>query len=504
MFWKMPYATVEKKVSGYPSNLFFILLIFGIVFSLISIANHYLFRTYALDLGVYNHALYSLSNFREPRFTLGLEGYDISFWGTHFSPITIIYTPFYFLFGSYTLLIIQIVAILLGGVGIYQYSIGKLNSPKMSLLILICFFSTWGIYSALSFDFHNNVIGAMLIPWFVYFLKKKKVSVSLLLFLLIISCQENVALWMVFIMVGFITNELFSKNYLNDLKSLYFHLFLMVVSIAYFLIVILILMPHFNQQTPQFFRYSLLGNSFTEIVASIVKYPGYAIKLIFTSSASTEIGHGIKAEFNIMVLLAGGIFLLYKPHYLIMLIPVYIQKMLSNDPVLWGIDFHYSIEFVPIISLCLIDSLASLDLNRKVLKGVLIIVMISTCASNIKTMLTRNSSWYQKTNTIFWQNGHYSSGLDLEKVYGTIKLIPEKVAVSASSPLIPHLCNREKIYQFPVVKDAEYIAIFKGSRGVYPIDSERLKEDIESFRKDSEYIIVQENEDIILIKRKNL
>jgi uncharacterized membrane protein len=178
-----------------------------------------------------------------------------------------------------------------------------------------------------------------------------------------------------------------------------------------------------------------------------------------------------------------------------MLIPVYILKMLSNDPVLWGIDFHYSIEFVPIISLCLIDSLASLDLNRKVLKGVLIIVMISTCASNIKTMLTRNSSWYQKTNTIFWQNGHYSSGLDLEKVYGTIKLIPEKVAVSASSPLIPHLCNREKIYQFPVVKDAEYIAIFKGSRGVYPI---------ESFRKDSEYIIVQENEDIILIKRKNL
>lgn len=498
----MSDATVGKKISEYPVSLFLIVMIFGIIFSLISIVNHYLLRTYALDLGVYNHALYSFSHLREPRFTLGLEGNDISFWGTHFSPITIIYTPFYFLFGSYTLLIIQIVAILLGGVGIYQYSIGKLNSPRMSLLILICFFSTWGIYSALSFDFHNNVIGAMLIPWFIYFLKKKKVSVSILFFILIISCQENVALWMIFIMIGFITNEMFLKNYVNDFKSLYFHLSLLVLSITYFLIVILILMPNLNQVTPQFFRYSLQGNSFTEIIASIIKYPGDAIKHIFTSSLSTEITHGLKTEFNVMVLLSGGIFLFFKPHYLIMLIPVYAQKMLSNDPVLWGIDFHYSIEFVPIISLCLIDSLASLEFRRKVLYGVLIIVMISTCASNIKTMVIRNSPWYQKTNTVFWQKGHYSSGLDLKKVYSTIELIPGEVAVSASSPLIPHLCDREKIYQFPVVKDAEYIAIFKGSRGVYPIDAEKLKSDIESFRNDSRYSIVQENEDIILIKRK--
>jgi uncharacterized membrane protein len=239
-----------------------------------------------------------------------------------------------------------------------------------------------------------------------------------------------------------------------------------------------------------------------EIIASIIKYPGDAIKHIFMSTSSTEIIHGLKTEFNIMILLAGGIFLFFKPHYLIMLIPVYVQKMLSSDQVLWGIDFHYSIEFVPIISLCLIDSLASLELHRKVLTGILIIVMISTCASNIKTMVIRNSPWYQKTNTVFWQTGHYSSGLDLKKIYSTLELIPGGVAVSASSPLVPHLCNREKIYQFPVVKDAEYIAIFKGPRGVYPIDAEKLKSDIESFRNDSRYSIVQENEDIILIKRK--
>jgi uncharacterized membrane protein len=499
----MSNSTTEKKVLRYPENVLLILLIFAIIFSLISIVNHYLFRTYALDLGVYNHALYSFSHFMKPMFTLGLEGYDISFWGTHFSPITILYTPFYLFFGSYALLIIQIVAILFGGLGIYRYSVEKLNYPKMSLLILVCFFGIWGIYSALSFDFHNNVIGAMLIPWFFYFMKKKNLPVSSLFFILIISTQENVALWMVFILIGFIANELISKTYKNDLRSLYFHLSLLVVSILYFLIVILILMPGFNQQTEQFFRYSSFGNSFTEIIKSIIKDPGTAIKLIFAGPSSTEITYGIKTELHVMVLLAGGIFLLYKPQYLIMLIPVYAQKMLGNDPVLWGINMHYSIEFVPIISLCLVDSLASLNLRRNVMIGLLIIVMISTFASNIKTMFSRHSIWYEKTNTVFWQKGHYASGLDLKEIYSTIKLIPDKVAVSASSPLVPHLCNREKIYQFPVVRDAEYIAIFKGSRGVYPLGSEKLKEEIESLRKEVKYSIVRENEDIILIKRIN-
>jgi uncharacterized membrane protein len=204
-----------------------------------------------------------------------------------------------------------------------------------------------------------------------------------------------------------------------------------------------------------------------------------------------------------MVLLAGGVFLLYKPHYLIMLIPVYAQKMLSNDPVLWGINMQYSIEFVPIISLCLIDSLASLNLRRRVLTGVLLIVMISTFASNIHTLFKRRSIWFQKTNTVFWQREHFTPEADLKEIYSIIKLIPEKVALSASSPLVPHLCNREKIYQFPVIKDAVYIAVLKGSGGIYPLGADKLKEEIDSLKKDPAYIIIRENEDIVLLKRKN-
>jgi uncharacterized membrane protein len=499
----MSDLSLEARASIYPAYLFFILLIFAIIFSLISLVNHYLFHTYALDLGVFNHATDSLLHFRKPVFTLGLEGYEISYWGTHFSPITILYTPLYLIFGSYALLLIQIGVILFGGLGVYKYSLEKLNNLKMSLLVLVCFFGMWGIYSALSFDFHNTVIGAMLIPWFIYYYKKKDIPLSILFFVLIISTQENIALWMIFILAGLIISAVFSKAYRNDKRSLYFHLSLLFLSVLYFLIVILILMPHLNQQTQQFHRYSMFGNSFPEIAASIIRNPGTAMKLLFSSSSSAEITLGIKSELHIMVLLAGGVFLLYKPHYLIMLIPVYAQKMLSNDPVLWGINMQYSIEFVPIISLCLVDSLVSLKLRKNILTGILVVVMISTYASNIKTMLDRHSIWYNKTNTVFWQRGHYTSGVDLKELYSIIKSIPGKVTLSASSPLVPHLCNREKIYHFPVVKNAEFIAVLKGSGGVYPLGAEKLKEEIDSLKKDSSYITIRENEDIILLKRIN-
>ena len=36
----------------------------GVLYALISLVNHYLFKTYALDLGLYTHAMYDYTHFR--------------------------------------------------------------------------------------------------------------------------------------------------------------------------------------------------------------------------------------------------------------------------------------------------------------------------------------------------------------------------------------------------------------------------------------------------------
>ena len=66
-------------------RLLLILSLFALLFCAISLVNHYQFRTYALDLGMFNHALYNFSQGNIPAFTLGSDGNEMPFLATHFS-----------------------------------------------------------------------------------------------------------------------------------------------------------------------------------------------------------------------------------------------------------------------------------------------------------------------------------------------------------------------------------------------------------------------------------
>ncbi len=128
-----------------------ILSVFLVIFGAISLVNHYLFRTYALDLGMFNQAIRNAALFQKPTFTLSPTGQEMPFLATHFSPIIFLFTPLYYIFGNYTLLIVQIVAVLFGGVGAYFYSKNRMgNDMIIPIIVLIHFFSIWGIYSALT------------------------------------------------------------------------------------------------------------------------------------------------------------------------------------------------------------------------------------------------------------------------------------------------------------------------------------------------------------------
>jgi uncharacterized membrane protein len=113
------YKSANRKQKIITISVF---ILFAIIYSSISLVNHYYFRTAALDLGLYNNAIYNFANFSMPKYTLGTSGVEQPFLATHFSLITILYAPFYYIFGSYTLLIIQIFSILFAGYYIYVFT----------------------------------------------------------------------------------------------------------------------------------------------------------------------------------------------------------------------------------------------------------------------------------------------------------------------------------------------------------------------------------------------
>ncbi|MDP4266619.1 MAG: DUF2079 domain-containing protein [Bacteroidota bacterium] len=481
--------------------LLIICIFFAFVYSLISLVNHYLYRTSALDLGMFNNAIYDFAHFRNNTFKLDPWGNFKNYFGDHFSPITFFYVPFYYIFGSYSLLIIQILSIIAGGLGIYFYCKYNTTNRALPYIFMVHFFSIWGIYSALSFDFHNNVIAAMLVPWFVYFWEKDNKKITVLLFILIIICKENMALWMFFIIMGLMIKDKFNKVLINPL----YQLSLLLFSIIYFYVVVKLVMPGFQGATElgQLKRYVILGNNANEMFLTILKRPGYIFSLLFRSSINGEIYSGIKSELHYMVLFSGGFAFIKKPHYLVMLIPIYMQKMLSTDFALWGINYQYSIEFVPVLTLALFDFVNDFK-NIRTQKILSLVFLLITFGATISKIDKRKSIWYNSTNQRFYSKKHYQTDLNIKEINQALELIPANAAVSAHYSIVPHISFRDKIYHFPYVNDAEYIVLFRTSEGYYPIDEKSYNEKIKFYEKSPEWIRLYDKSNLLIFRKMKL
>ena len=161
----------SMRVNKDRRSLVVTLIFFGLLYASISLVNHYNFRTYAYDLGLVNNAIYDYAHFRwndcmlmQPQFKNILED--------HFTLLQVLFSPLYYLFGTYTMLVVQILSVLLGAVGIYKFFSIR-NTASFALVAMVHFLTAWGIFSALAFDYHDNVIGAMAVPWLFYYFKKE-------------------------------------------------------------------------------------------------------------------------------------------------------------------------------------------------------------------------------------------------------------------------------------------------------------------------------------------
>ncbi|MBI5414393.1 DUF2079 domain-containing protein [Candidatus Peregrinibacteria bacterium] len=145
-----------------------IIVFFSLLYGIISLVPHYNFRTNAFDLGIFNQTIHQYS---ELEFGPNTIREVPTLLADHLEILLFVFAPFFWIFGSYTLLIIQILFVLAGGIGVFyvvKYE-AKQSEKWLPILALVTFYSFFGIITALGFDFHNNVIGAMMIPWLFFF-----------------------------------------------------------------------------------------------------------------------------------------------------------------------------------------------------------------------------------------------------------------------------------------------------------------------------------------------
>ncbi len=265
------------------------------------------------------------------------------------------------------------------------------------------------------------------------------------------------------------------------------------------LIIILFIMPQLqgSNSNLQFDRYLWLGSTPMHAAMNLIKSPTNLLRILFTNTTNDVAYDYIKLEFHIMVLLSGGLLFAINPRFLFMLIPIYLQKLIPNDYNFWGINNQYSIEFVPILSIAAISTISEIKSNYRL--PFAIVLTAVTMVATIYTMENRVSKWYDGINTRFYSKEHYQTEFNIKKINRAIKVADGSKAVSASSRLAPHL-KSQRIYHYPIVKDAEYILILPKSN-TWPLSSIDFKNSIDTLNQSKCFAIIYSDDDLLIYKR---
>ena len=484
----------KKRLLNFLSKYKYLILVFiffGVIFSLISFVNHYYFRTYALDLGLYTNALYDYSHFQwndSCVFKFASE----NLLADHFDLYLVIFSPLSFIFGTYTLLIVQIIAILLGALGVFRYfSISYQN--KLPLWASTYFLLFFGIYSALSFDYHSNVIAAMILPWFFYAFKQKKYFLASAVFVLFLIGKENISLWAIFICIGLLF------EYRKDRKSILYIVGYLVFSVFYFILITSFVMPAIsNSGAYPHIRYSVLGNTTMESLRFLITHPIESIRILFINHTTDTGMDFVKMEFHLFALISGLFVLFFKPQYLIMLIPIYFQKLFHDSSVTWSVDVHYSIELAPILAIGVFSFIG--EMKKTWLRNSMIALVITGALLTSLRLMDKTIMLTDKSRLRFYKAIHYKRNYNVQLVHDKLNSLPADAIISTQTAFLPHLALRDKIYLLPFVKDAEYL-VYSNKENTWPLNKEEFDEAIDKILQTHEWAVEFSNEDIIILRK---
>lgn len=411
------------------------------------------------------------------------------FLSDHFDLYLIIFSPLIYIFGTYTLLIIQIIAVIIGAVAIRKIAIENFNTNH--LLPVFHYYTFFGLYAALSFEYHSNVVAACILPWFIYFFINKKTLQATAVFLLLLISKENFSLFLVFVSLG-----LGFKMRRDGMLRL--GILFSILSAVYFLSIVQIIMPALNSSGAYtHFTYRILGEDMPDAIKTIVTSPWHAIKYMFSNHTGIEINDYLKLETHLFLFFSGVLLLFYRPIYLFMLIPIYFQKMYHDDPLMWSPFYHYNIEFLPIIVIGSLDVLKNWKKNQNI---IYLGLVISTCLISFKlTYSTLNV--FDKNMLRIYQLSHYKKDYDIKELKSELDKIPNEAVISAQSPFVPYLSLRKTIYCLPLVYDSDYI-IFSYNESSYPLNSSDFQRICSELLNSKSFESVYSRDSTYILKRK--
>jgi uncharacterized membrane protein len=415
------------------------------------------------------------------------------------------FVPIYWLFnwltGTYTLIIIQCSLVLIAAW--YSFKIIQLKTDNFWLHVgvLAYYFLLLGRYTSFTGDVNLAVISACFIPIFIYYFEIKKYRIALIILVLSLFSRENIPIWFIFIFIVLAIQHRKEKDVvLYSMAGIF-------ISVAFFILLFKVFIPALETDEKKFslFNYSALGENPGEALFFILKNPIEAIKMFFVNHTGEPGCDGVKAEFYFVYIISGGFVLFLRPQYFIWFIPVVAQKVLNDSFIRWGIATYYSIEIVTLLPISVFLALSSLK-PKSVQNILTILLCAATLGVTIHKLDSANNQvpWTLTPSKVkIYDKRFFKAPFNIKKVNRLLKSIPPDAKVSASNVIAPHLAQRQFIYFFPAVHDAEYI-VFSMPDDCYLMSAEENEKYRQQYLNSPEWEIIGKEYPVFLLKKKTL
>ncbi len=433
-----------------------IYLSYSAALSRFALIDHRNIWTQVFDLGIYDNLLWRTlhGDF--------LGSSVIPFgkhWAAHFDPILGLLVPIYALApDAETLLITQSFWLGTGVFPIYLMTKHRLGSPFAGVLLALLYALHPALHGVNMFDFHSVALAIPLMMWAVYFVARKSPWLWPTLALLL-ACREDMALLACFIGAYAILERRPRTG-----------LAIIGISLSYLAFVKLVIMPDSGlmMSGDKVYSYAKFYSEMIPrpeegvrgLVLNLISNPVHALQMLCKEA---------KLRFFVQLLLP----LLFVPLFAGRARMLWLYGLvfigLASRPNMFALNFQYSTLLFPMLFIATPEALARLGESKHL--RALGVAPSRLRPALLMSMLVASSLTSWKFG-VFIPNDAFMAGwqpftrspdkrlrLRSDRVREMVAAIPADAAVSASSEIGPQLSNREKLYRWPDLRDAEYLLL---------------------------------------------
>ncbi len=338
---------IAEGRSHLPSSLVWAIAIAAIIFFLSSSLRHALFQSTAFDLGIFDQAIYLLSQNQTPFSSL----MEMHILGDH---AAVIYYPLALLYKIYPdvhwLLLVQAVALSLGALPSWSLARFAGLNQAQSRAIAFIYLLYPVVFNINLFDFHPEVIALPALLAAILAARLNKLVWFCTAILLVLSCKAVLS-----ITVSAIGFWLFFCE-----KKQRFGAIALLLGVAWFLIASQKIIPYFSgSEVAGVGRYSYLGKSVLEIIINLILKPQLVLGKILSFDTFKYLFILTLPVIWLLLPFSRKINLKYLTA-LIPAIPTLIINILSDLPFQRSLAYQYSVPIVPFLILAIIAKAAAI------------------------------------------------------------------------------------------------------------------------------------------------